>query len=452
VRKAVAVGAVVAALVGAAVAARPAWGLFSSSAVSGQSVQTAALPAPVPSVAGPVFVFDPDNPVTLGGDVAALAGSPTTDDVVAATNAGSPDGVMMWSPKGLVWAARVSSVQWTVALDPTDGVVVTAGLNPTAVTVRSAQTGAVVRTVPLPTTANWGSAVLAVDPATGTVWAALLGATPPYYFSTAEVISLNPETGQFGTPIALPQGDEPVAAAWGDGELVVANGIGGVMFVNPATGAVTSGGAPAQTEGVAVSPDGEVAATLPGVGVAILSSPTASPDIVPASGVGTGVAWDGSAGEFAAATTNGTLFVGTDGQETPLTWPTFDAAVAGPSPGDYVVPIAGGVAEDSAPGVVFLVPRLVDVGASGEVTIVSSGASAYTEPPDATCEVLAGPTSTGPWAVVGGEPCPGDTYAPLTVAPPAGDTWFAVRATVNAWQSPPTQATQWSVPTAGTGA
>jgi hypothetical protein len=70
VRKAVVVAAVAAALIGVAAAARPAWGLFSSSAVSAQSVKAAALPAPSPVVAGRVWV---------GGDagVDALAGSPT---------------------------------------------------------------------------------------------------------------------------------------------------------------------------------------------------------------------------------------------------------------------------------------------------------------------------------------------------------------------------------------
>jgi len=154
VRRALVAGAVVAALVGVTAAARPAWGLFSSSAVSGQAVRTAALPSPVAPRGGPVFVFDPDNPVAVGGNVDALAGSPTTDDVVAATNVGSPDGVMMWSPKGLIWATRVSSEQTAVTLDATDGAVVTAGRDPTAVTVLNAQTGAVERTVPLPATAN----------------------------------------------------------------------------------------------------------------------------------------------------------------------------------------------------------------------------------------------------------------------------------------------------------
>jgi len=445
VRRAVAVGAVVAALVGVAAAARPAWGLFSSSAVSGQSVTAAALPAPVPSAAGPVWVGG-------GWNVTALAGNSTTEDVVAATNVGSSDSVTAWSPKGLGWSTQVSSYQTTVALDPTDGVVVTAGRDPTTVTVLNAQTGAVERTVPLPAGANWQSAVLTTDPSTGTVWVALSNS------QTAEVAPLAPETGKFGGAIALPQPDLPAAAAWGDGELVLANSIDGLTFVNPATGSTTNVALPGQPGGVAVSPSGEAAATLPwtnGGEVALLASPTASPDIVAALGVGEGVAWDGSAGEFAASGVGagGTLFVGTTGQETLLTWPDFPAT-GGPSPsGEYVAPVAGGVAEDSAAGgVAFVGAGLVDVGASGEVTIVSSSASAYTEPPNATCEALAGPSSTGPWAVVGSEPCPGDdNYPPLAVTVPSGDTWFAVRATVNAWQSPPTQATQWSVPTAGTG-
>jgi len=448
VRRTAAVGAVAAALVGVAAAARPAWGLFSGSAASAQSVKAAALPSPAPSAAGPVWVGG-------GWNVTALAGSAASEDVVAATNVGSSDSVTAWSPKGQVWTAPVSSVQSAVALDATDGTVVTAGRDPTAVTVLSAQTGAVQRTVPLPTGANWQSAVLATDSATGTVWTVLFGVAPPYYEQTAEALPLDPSTGQFGTPIALPQPDQPAAAAWGDGELVLANSNDGIVFVNTSTGSTTNVALPGEPAGVAASPTGVVAATLPytnGGEVALLSSPSSSPDIVPASGVGEGVAWDGSAGEFAAATSNGTLFVGTGGQETLLTWPTF-AASGGPSPsGEDVAPVAGGVTEDSsAGGVAFVASSLADVGAGSVVVSTGDGGA---EPPDATCEVLAGPSSAGPWASVGSEPCPGTSnYPPLAVEVPSGDTWFAVRASVGAWQSPQTAATEWSVPdTAGTGA
>jgi len=437
VRRATAAGAVVAALVGVAAAARPAWGLFSGSAVSGQSVQAAALPSPAPSAAGPVWVGG-------GWNVTALAGSSASEDVVAATNVGSSDSVTAWSPKGLGWSTRVSSEQTAVVLDTADGVVVTTGRDPTAVTVLSAQTGVVQRTVSLPA-GSWQTAVLATDPTTGTVWAALSNS------QTAEVVPLDPETGKFGGAIALPQPDLPAAAAWGDGELVLANSIDGLTFVNPATGSTTSVALPGQPGGVAVSPSGEAAATLPwtnGGEVALLASPTASPDLVPASGVGEGVAWDAAAGEFAASGVGagGTLFFGTTGQETLLTWPDFPAT-GGPSPsGEDVAPVAGGVAEDSAAGgVAFVVAGLADVGA-GSVSVSTAPA----EPPDATCQVLAGPTQTGPWAVVGSEPCPGNTYPPLAVEVPAGDTWFEVRAAVNSWRSSPTQATQWSVPAAGT--
>jgi hypothetical protein len=432
VRKAVTVGAVVAAVVGVAAAARPAWGLFSGSAGSAQSVQAAALPAPVPSVAGPVWVGG-------GVQVDALAGSATTPDVVASMNVGSNDSVEMWSPKGLVWTTPVSSLPWTVALDPADGVVVTVSGNVTAVTVLNAQTGALERTVSFPA-GYWSAANLAADPVTGTMWIALSG------IEGAEVVPLDPETGKFGTPIALPQGDQPVAAAWDAGELVVANGDDGVAFVDTTTGSVTNVALPGQPAGVAASPSGEAAATLPwtnGGEVALLASPTASPDLVPASGVGTGVAWDAAAGEFATSSTNGTLFVGTGGQATQLTWPTFNTTPPGPSlGGGSIAPVAGGVAEGSTVGgVAFVVEGLTEVGAfGGEVA----------EPPDATCQILAGPSSAGPWAVVGSEACPGGTYPPLTVEVPAGDTWFEVRAAVNNWQSTPTQATQWSVPTAGT--
>jgi len=197
-----------------------------------------------------------------------------------------------------------------------------------------------------------------------------------------------------------------------------------------------------------VSPGGEVAATLPGTDggeVALLSSPTASPDIVPASGVGMGVVWDSAAAEFAASdvVAGGTLFVGVTGQETQLTWPYFPAAGGPFQAWQLIAPVAGGVAEDSRPGgVAFVVEGLADVGAIGVVVAPAS-------PPDATCEVLAGPTAAGPWEVVGSEPCHIDgNYLPLAVEVPAGDTWFAARAVVNAWQSPPTPATEWSVPTA----
>jgi len=446
VRRVVVAGAVVAALVGTAAAARPAWGLFSGSAVSGQSVTAAALPSPVPSVAGPVWVGG-------GWNVTALAGSAASEDAVAATNVGSSDSVTAWSSKGLAWSTRVSSEQTAVVLDTADGVVVTTGRDPTAVTVLDAQTGAVVRTVPLPTGANWQSAALATDPTTGTVWVALFGVAPPYYLQTAEVVSVDPETGQFGTPITLPQGDQPDAAAWGDGELVLANSDDGIVFVNTSTGSATNVALPGQPGGVAVSPTGVVAATLPWTGggeLALLSGPTASPNIVPASGVGEGVAWDAPAGEFAAAGVGagGTLFFGTTGQETLLTWPDFPA-IGGPSPsGEDVAPVSGGVTEDSsAGGAAFVAAGLADVGA-GSVSVSTAPA----EPPDATCQVLAGPSSAGPWEAVGSEPCPGDdNYPPLAVTVPSGDTWFAVRATVSNWKSPPTAATQWSVPDTGTG-
>jgi len=429
VRRALVAGAVVAALVGVAAAARPAWGLFSSSAVSAQSVKAAALPAPVPSVAGPVWVGG-------GVQVDGLAGSAASEDVVAATNVGSANSLTMWSPKGLVWSTPVSSLPWTVALDTTDGVVVTVSGDVTAVTVLSAQTGALERTVSFPA-GYWSAANLAADPVTGTMWIALSG------IEGAEVVPLDPETGKFGTPIALPQGDQPVAAAWGDGELVVANGDDGVAFVDTTTGSVTNVALPGQPAGVAASPTGEVALTLPWTGngeIALVSSPSSSPNIVPASDGSFSVAWDAAAGEFATSSTNGTLFVGTGGQATQLTWPTFNTTPPGPSfSGGSIAPVAGGVAERSTVGgVAFVVEGLTEVGAfGGEVA----------EPPDVTCQVLAGPTSAGPWEVVRSEPCPDGTYPPLTVAPPSGDTWFAVRATVNAWQSPPTQATQWSVPT-----
>jgi len=442
VRKAVTVGAVVAAVVGVAAAARPAWGLFSGGAVSTQAVAAGALSVPVPPAAGPAVVDGALN-------VSVLAGSSSSPDVVAAGSmSGGGPVVELVSPQGVVWTTPVPATQTAAVVDPPDGVIVAAKRDPTALTVLALSTGKVLRSVSLPATANWGSATFAVDPATGTVWVTLAGATPPYYSDATEMVPLDPTTGVLGSPIPLSPTISPVSAAWADGEVVVANDGGGLVFVDPTTGAVTNVSLPddcVEPNSVAASPTGVVAAVVdcpgPSEDVDILSSPTAAVDAVQSPDL-VNVAWDATAGEFAATNGSGTAFVTTTGQVTQLTWP-YIASEGAEGAGLLIAPVAGGIAEDTGVGGISFV-GLGEVAVGWGNDVVSYGPGP-TEPPGATCEVLAGPSKSGPWTPVGGVPCYTDAYYPLaTITPPAGDTWFAVQARFGDWRSGVSTPAQWA--------
>jgi len=150
-----------------------------------------------------------------------------------------------------------------------------------------------------------------------------------------------------------------------------------------------------------------------------------------------GAAWDPTADAFAVTTDDGLTFVTAAGAVSTPPWADSEQTQGSDL---YIAAIPGGVAEGGS-GVTFVGPE-VDVEPSDSTASAGPGP---TEPPGATCEVLAGPGKSGPWSPVGGVSCYSDAYYPLaTVAPPAGDTWFAVQARFGDWRSGVSAPAQWA--------